>query len=148
MQERPYQRNRFVKRYTATDSELLAAVDEAHSTLSGPATQKIRYREFHHYGDQRYARLASSSIAHIYNLRESRAYRERYISYPKTRTVQVAIAERRRPDPPGDSPVIYAWTRCIKETRKVLRARTTSTPSMRSRNERWWGSRRRLATPG
>ena len=33
-------------RYTRADIELLAAVDEAHETLSGPATQKILYREF------------------------------------------------------------------------------------------------------
>ena len=40
-------------------------------------------------------------MAHIYNLRKSRAYREKRISYQKTRPVQVAIGERRRPDPQG-----------------------------------------------
>jgi hypothetical protein len=38
--------------------------------LSGPATQKILYREFHDYGDQRYQRLATLSVPHIYNLRK------------------------------------------------------------------------------
>ena len=33
---RDYRRHRFASRYTAADSELLAAVDEAHGVLSGP----------------------------------------------------------------------------------------------------------------
>ena len=35
---------RFTARYNQRDIALLAAVDEAHETLSGPATQKILYR--------------------------------------------------------------------------------------------------------
>jgi transposase InsO family protein len=101
VKEKNYRRNRFVRRYTAADIELLSAVDEAHEKLSGPATQKILYREFHDFGDQRYERLAAISVAHIYNLRKSRLYRENAISYQKTRPVQVAIGERRRPDPQG-----------------------------------------------
>jgi len=100
VRERSYRRNRFANRYTAGDIELLAAVDEAHETLSGPATRKILYREFHDYGDSRYERLAAISVAHIY-LRQSRAYRAKRIVYQKTRPVQVAIGERRRPDPQG-----------------------------------------------
>jgi hypothetical protein len=45
--------------------------------------------------------LAALSVAHIYNLPKSRAYRENRIAYQKTRPVQVAIGERRRPDPQG-----------------------------------------------
>jgi transposase InsO family protein len=101
VQEKPYRRNRFQSRYTSGDIELLAAVDEAHGRLSGPATQKVLYREFHDYGDRRYARLAAVSVAHIYNLRKSRPYRACRIQYQKTRPVQVAIGERRRPDPQG-----------------------------------------------
>ena len=37
---RAYQRHRFANRYTRADIEVLAAVDEAHETLSGAATQK------------------------------------------------------------------------------------------------------------
>jgi len=81
--------------------ELLAAMDEAHETLSGPATQKILYREFHQYGNQRYQRLASISVPHIYNLRQSQGYRNRRIHYQKTRPAPVAIGERRRPHPDG-----------------------------------------------
>jgi transposase InsO family protein len=101
VREKNYRRNRFVQRYSAADIALLSAVDEAHENLSGLATRKILYREFHEFGDQRYARLAAISAAHIYNLRKSRAYRENRMVYQKTRPVQVAIGERRRPDPQG-----------------------------------------------
>ena len=101
VKERSYRRNRFAIQYQPSDVELLAAVDEAHETLSGPATQKIVYREFYEYGDERYQRLATISAAHIYNLRKNRVYRERRVCYQKTRPAQVAIGERRRPNPQG-----------------------------------------------
>jgi|SRR5579864_167936 len=101
VKERGYRRNRFERRYTAADIELLGAVDEAHETLSGPATQKILYREFYEYGNKDYRRLAAISAPHIYNLRKTPAYRKRRIVYQKTRPVQVAIGERRKPTPDG-----------------------------------------------
>lgn len=94
-------RNRFARRYTASDIELLAEVDEAHETLSGPATQKILYREFYEHGDARFCRLAGISVAHLYNLRKSGTYRNKRVHFQKTRPVSVAIGERRRPDPQG-----------------------------------------------
>ena len=48
---RAYRRNRFSKRYTRADIELLAAVDRAHETLSGPATQKLLQRGLHEFHD-------------------------------------------------------------------------------------------------
>ena len=73
VKQRGYRRHRFVRRYRPADIELLAGVDEAHETLSGPATQKTLYREFHDYGDERDQRLSLISVPHIYNLRKSRA---------------------------------------------------------------------------
>jgi hypothetical protein len=101
VQERGYRRNQFARHYTGADIELLGTVDEAHGTLSGPATQKILYREFYEYGDERYGRLAAISVPHIYNLRKNQAYRKRRIAYQKTRPVQIAIGERRKPTPEG-----------------------------------------------
>ena len=101
VRQRDYRRNEFPKRYTAEDITLLAEVDEAHDGLSGPATQKILYREYFEYADARYERLATISVAHIYNLRRSRGYRDQRLVYQKTRPTQVAIGERRRPDPQG-----------------------------------------------
>lgn len=99
--QRSSRRNRFRQRYTSADIDLLGAVDEAHETLSGPATQKILYREYYEYGNKDYQRLATISVAHIYNLRKSQVYRKRRIAYQKTRPVQVAIGERRKPSPEG-----------------------------------------------
>ncbi len=96
-----YRRRRFPQRYTGADIELLASVDEAHETLSGPATRRILEREFLVYGRGEYARLAAISVAHLYNLRHSRRYRERLLNYTRTRPAAVAIGERRKPQPQG-----------------------------------------------
>src|ERR1039457_2462247 len=96
-----YRRSSFPQRYTRADIELLASVDEAHETLSGPATRRILEREVQVYGKQEYARLAGISVAHLYNLRKSQRYRERRLNYVKTRPTAVAIGERRKPDPRG-----------------------------------------------
>ena len=101
VQERGYRRNRFATHYTAADIDLLGTVDEAHGTLSGPATQKILYRGLYEYRDERYQRLAAISVPHIYNLRKNQAYRKRRIAYQKTRPVKVSIGERRKPTPEG-----------------------------------------------
>ena len=96
-----YRRRRFPERFTRADIELLASVDEAHETLSGPATRRILEREVQLYGRQQYARLATISVAHLYNLRRSQRYRERRLNYTKTRSTTVAIGERRKPEPRG-----------------------------------------------
>jgi transposase InsO family protein len=96
-----YQRHRFASRFTRADLELLARVDEAHETMSGPATKRILNREYEQYKHAEYERLASISVAHIYNLRSRRHYRECFMSYTKTSPVKVAIGERRRPQPNG-----------------------------------------------
>jgi transposase InsO family protein len=94
-------RHRFPTRYTRADIELLAQVDEAHQTLSGPATRRIFEREFGHYGKLEFQRLAAISNGHLYNLRRTPRYRQRLKNYQKTRPSPVAIGERRRPDPGG-----------------------------------------------
>jgi transposase InsO family protein len=96
-----YRRRRFPQRFTRADIELLASIDEAHETLSGPATRRILEREVELYGNQQYARLATISVAHLYNLRKSRRYRERRLNYVKTRPTTVTIGERRKPEPGG-----------------------------------------------
>jgi transposase InsO family protein len=96
-----YRRRRFPERYTRADIELLASADEAHETLSGPATRRILEREYQLYGKQEYARLASISVAHLYNLRQHPRYRERLLNYTRTRPTAVSIGERRKPQPQG-----------------------------------------------
>lgn len=96
-----YRRHRFPQRYTRADIDLLATVDEAHETLSGPATRRILQREYQDYGKPEFERLAAISVAHLYNLRHHQRYRERRLHYTKTRPTAVSIGERRRPDPQG-----------------------------------------------
>src|SRR6202790_361988 len=98
---RAYRRHRFANRYTRADIEVLAAVDEAHETLSGPATKKILQRAWHEYHDVQCERLARLSVAQLYRLRKSGTYRHRRVAYQPTRPTQVAIGERRKPDPQG-----------------------------------------------
>ena len=96
-----YRRRRFAQLYTRSDIELLASVDEAHETLSGPATRRILEREFDVYKRPEYARLATISVAHLYNLRHHQRYRERLLNYTRTRPTTVSIGERRKPQPQG-----------------------------------------------
>jgi transposase InsO family protein len=96
-----YRRRRFSQPYTRADIELLASVDEAHETLSGPATRRILEREHLLYKRPEYARLAGISVAHLYNLRQHQRYRERLLNYTRTRPTAVSIGERRKPQPQG-----------------------------------------------
>jgi len=101
VKESSHHRHRFASRFTLADLELLVKVDEAHETMSGPATKKILEREWEIYRHAEYERLATISVAHIYNLRRRPRYRQRRMNYTKTRAVQVAIGERRKPQPEG-----------------------------------------------
>jgi transposase InsO family protein len=96
-----YRRHRFPQRYTREDIDLLAAMDERHQTLSGPATQKLLQRAYYDFKGAAYERLAKLSVAQLYRLRQSRRYREGRILYQPTRPVQVSIGERRRPETNG-----------------------------------------------
>jgi len=99
--EAAYRRRLFPTRYTRADAALLATVDEAHDTLSGPATRKILEREFTEYNKTEYQRLAEISVAHLYRLRHSKSYRTRRAHFTKTKPTPVSIGERRCPEPEG-----------------------------------------------
>lgn len=91
----------FATRYTAPDVGLLADVDTVHGQLSGPATKKLCERAFLLFGDKRFERLARISVAHLYNLRGSKAYRKKRGKVEKTKPTRVNIGERRVPRPEG-----------------------------------------------
>src|ERR1022692_2451475 len=84
-----YQRTKFATRYTAADVNLLAYVDKAHGNLSGPATRRVLEREYSDYHQAAYVRLSSISVAHLYRLRNSSAYRKRNTSYQPTRPTSI-----------------------------------------------------------
>ena len=93
-------RNKFPAIYTKEDIELLAETDNLHERLAGPATKNILERELK-FGDIRYKRLSCISVSHIYNLRETPSYRFKALTVSRTKSVQVAIGKRGKPDPNG-----------------------------------------------
>lgn len=101
VERRAARRRQFPHRYSPQDIALLAAVDEAHEDLSGPAIRRILQREYQVFGQPEYQRLAQISVSHIYNLRRSRTYRNHRVRVQHTRARQVSIAERRKPNPRG-----------------------------------------------
>jgi transposase InsO family protein len=98
---RPYQRSKFPARYTQADVRLLAYLDQAHGTLSGPATRRILQREYNDYHIDAYQRLAAISSAQIYRFRKTGEYRRHHTSYQPTRPTPIPIGERRKPHPQG-----------------------------------------------
>lgn len=101
VEAKAYRRHKFSARYTAADVALLAEVDRVHERLSGPATRCILQREWKQFGQPCYERLAGISVAHLYHLRHSAAYRRQAAVFEPTRPQGVSIGERRRPDPRG-----------------------------------------------
>jgi transposase InsO family protein len=92
----------FARRYTAADVALLAEVDRAMDTLSGPATVCVLRRQRDVFGDQRFERLGDLSVGHLYNLRASAGYRAQRVVLTKTRpTKSVSIGVRKAPAPDG-----------------------------------------------
>jgi transposase InsO family protein len=92
----------FARRYTAGDVALLAEVDRAMDTVSGPATACVLRRQRDVFGDARFERLGSISVGHLYNLRNSAPYRAERVILTKTRPTQaVTIGVRKAPAPDG-----------------------------------------------
>ena len=101
VRRKPAQRPNFARKYMPEDTVLLAEMDAAHEDLSGPAMRHlfVRAHQTHHQAD--YERLAGISVSHIYNLRQSDAYRKLRVRVQHTQARKVSIGERRLPDPQG-----------------------------------------------
>ena len=92
----------FARRYTSADVALLADVDQAMGTMSGPATACVLRRQRDVFGDTRFERLGSISVGHLYNLRNSAPYRAQRVVLTKTRPTKAAtIGVRKAPAPDG-----------------------------------------------
>ena len=92
----------FARRYTPADVALLAAVDRAMGTLSGPATACVLRRQRDVFKISGFERLGDISVAHLYNLRHSAGYRDQRVVLTKTQpTRRVDIGVRRAPAPEG-----------------------------------------------
>ena len=92
-------RTRFASLYTGADVLLLAQTDALHGTLSGLATKKLMERAYGLFGETCYQRLATISVAHLYNLRQRPTYQRQRQVWTKTRPATVPIGERRAPAP-------------------------------------------------
>jgi transposase InsO family protein len=92
-------RTGFARTYTNADVRLLGATDTLHGTLSGLATRKLMERAYYLFADARYERLATISVAHLYNLRKRTGYLRYRQTWTKTRPVTIPIGERRAPAP-------------------------------------------------
>ena len=90
-------RTSFARTYTSADVLLLAHTDTLHGTLSGLATKKLMERAYGIFGDVRYERLATISVAQVYNLRQRAGYERHRQVWTKTRPVTIPIGERRAP---------------------------------------------------
>jgi hypothetical protein len=94
-----YRRHRFPQKYTTAEVALLAATDELHGYLSGPATKKLLERAYIVYGNVKFQGLSGISVSQIYNLRHSKRYRGKRFTH--TRPVFSKIGERARPETQG-----------------------------------------------
>src|SRR3990167_947170 len=94
-----YKRNKFPKIYDLEEIALLAETDNAHNRLSGPATKKIIQEEFEIFRNEKYEKLKSLSVSHLYRLRGTRRYHEKAKVFSKTKSVNIPIGERVKPEP-------------------------------------------------
>ncbi|MGI9288341.1 MAG: hypothetical protein ACR2P1_23350 [Pseudomonadales bacterium] len=93
--------NGFSRRFTNEDAHLLAAMDERHNTPNGLTMKKLCERAYTLFVQDEYQRLASISLAHLYNLRKSNAYFRHRRSVEKTRPRSSHNGARRNPQPNG-----------------------------------------------
>lgn len=91
----------FPRVYTPEDIALVAAVDNAEGRRNGHALQKTLADMYTVYGDQRFERLSEISVSHLYNLRGTRVYQCRSLTYGKTQSASVDIGIRKKPQPYG-----------------------------------------------
>lgn len=94
-------RHRFSRKYNVQDIALLIETDNAHQCLAGKATKAILERECVTFGRKEFERLKSISPSHIYNLRGTKIYRSKAITFTKTNPTPVAIGKRAKPYPEG-----------------------------------------------
>jgi len=95
--------NGLARRFSHQDIRLLAAMDRRHNRPHGLTLKKLCERAHTVFGESAYQRLASISVAHLYNLRQTRTYRCHALTVEKTQPNKVStIGERRRPQTEGE----------------------------------------------
>jgi len=105
-------RNKFSRKYFATDIALLIKTDTAHGCLNGKTTKRILEREYNIFKKAEYANIVNISVGHIYNIRNNnRQYGSSAAMYfQKTKKVETNIGIRRKPQPNGKPGCLRADT--------------------------------------
>ena len=86
-------------KYTQANIRLLAAMDERHQQPGGPVLKKFCERACERFDEPKYEHLASISVSHLYNLRQSIPYQRQRCLLTKTRPKAASIGIRRKPCP-------------------------------------------------
>lgn len=90
--------NGFERIYNDADLTALIEIDKAHDTPNGLMVKKICERAYLKFDDNKYKRLSTISVSHIYNLRSSSAYKNIRCHYEKTKSKKgVKIGVRKKP---------------------------------------------------
>ena len=91
----------FKRIYTTIDIALLADMDERYNTPSGAVIKKLCERAYSIFDETEYKNIANISVSHLYNLRGSTGYQKQRRNFEKTKSRQVAIGDRRKPNTTG-----------------------------------------------
>ena len=92
----------FKRKYTAIDIALLADMDERYNTPSAAVIKKLCERAYSIFDETEYKNIANISVSHLYNLRSSAGYQKQRRNFEKTKSRQVAIGDRRKPNTTGN----------------------------------------------
>ena len=76
-------------------------MDERYDTPSGAVIKKLCERAFSVFDETEYENIANISVSHLYNIRSSSDYQKQRRTFEKTKSRQVAIGERRKPNAMG-----------------------------------------------
>ena len=97
-----YERNKFKKKYTPRDIQLLAQTAQVRDSPNGAALKKNLERMASEYGQEEYRNIADISVSHIYNLKKKVPYLRNISFYQKTRKGKgKTIGQRCKPQPQG-----------------------------------------------
>ena len=80
-----FERNKFTKKYTPQDIQLLAQTARLHDSPNGAALKKTLEHMAREYGKEEYLNIAHISVSHIYNLKKKVPYLRSVSFYQKTK---------------------------------------------------------------
>jgi len=92
----------FERKYTKEDIRLIARMDERYDNPCGHTIKKLCERAYRLFNEDKYERLSTISVSHLYNLRQSKTYTRTRQHFEKTKPKKSIIGERRKPETNGE----------------------------------------------